>query len=41
LWLVTHERIRRTPKVRNVIDFLFPRLKARAQELETVRANAA
>jgi DNA-binding transcriptional LysR family regulator len=41
LWLVTHERIRRTPKVRNVIDFLFPRLKARAQELETTRANAA
>lgn len=41
LWLVTHERIRRSPKVRNVIDFLYPRLKARAQELETVRANAA
>jgi DNA-binding transcriptional LysR family regulator len=41
LWLVTHERVRKTPKVRNVIDFLYPKLKARALELETVRANAA
>ena len=41
LWLVTHERIRRAPKVRAVIDFLYPRLKARALELETVRASAA
>lgn len=41
LWLVTHERVRRTPKVRSVVDFLYPRLKARARELETSRANAA
>jgi DNA-binding transcriptional LysR family regulator len=41
LWLVTHERIRRTPRVRNVIDFLYVRLKARALEIETVRASAA
>lgn len=41
LWLVTHERIRRAPKVRNVIDFLYARLKARALELETARASAA
>jgi len=41
LWLVTHERVRRTPQVRSVIDFLYPRLKARAAELETARANAA
>jgi DNA-binding transcriptional LysR family regulator len=41
LWLVTHERVRRTAKVRSVIDFLYGKLKARALELETVRANAA
>jgi len=41
LWLVTHDRVRRTAKVRNVIDFLYAKLKARARELETVRANAA
>ena len=41
LWLVTHERIRRSPKVRSVIDFLYARLKARALELQTVRADAA
>jgi DNA-binding transcriptional LysR family regulator len=41
LWLVTHERIRRAPKIRNVIEFLYAKLKARALELETVRANAA
>lgn len=27
LWLLTHERIRRTPRVRKVIDFLYDRLK--------------
>jgi DNA-binding transcriptional LysR family regulator len=41
LWLVTHERIRKAPKVRSVIDFLYAKLKARALELETVTANAA
>jgi predicted transcriptional regulator len=41
LWLVTHERVRRTGKVRSVIDFLYTKLKTRALELETVRANAA
>ena len=41
LWLVTHERVRRTAKVRSVIDFLYGKLKARALELEAVRANAA
>lgn len=34
LWLLTHERVRRSPRVRTVIDFLFERLKARAAELQ-------
>ncbi|HEX6218794.1 MAG TPA: LysR family transcriptional regulator [Sphingomicrobium sp.] len=41
LWLVTHERVRKTPKVRSVIDFLYARLKARVLEIDSVRANAA
>ena len=41
LWLVTHERIRRNPNVRNVIDFLYERLKARAAALPERRAAAA
>ena len=41
LWLVTHERIRRNPNVRNVIDFLYERLKARAAGLEKAKAAAA
>jgi DNA-binding transcriptional LysR family regulator len=33
LWLLTHERVRRTPRVRIVIDFLHERLKQRVSEL--------
>jgi DNA-binding transcriptional LysR family regulator len=33
LWLLTHQRVRHTPRVRIVIDFLHSRLKARVVEL--------
>ena len=33
LWLLTHERVRREPAVRTVIDFLYERLKARVEAL--------
>jgi DNA-binding transcriptional LysR family regulator len=33
LWLLTHERVRHTPRVRIVIDFLFERLKAHVARL--------
>ena len=33
LWLMTHERVRRTPRVRVAIDFLYERLKQRVSEL--------
>lgn len=33
LWLMTHERVRREPAVRTVIDFLYERLKARLDAL--------
>ena len=29
MWLLTHERVRHTPRVRTVIDFLYERLKKR------------
>ena len=41
MWLVTHERIRRTPRVRVVIEFLYDRLSRHIRELETKRAAAA
>ena len=31
MWLVTHERVRHTPRVRVVIDFLYERLKQRVR----------
>lgn len=34
LWLLTHERVRRTPRVRTVIDFLYERLKRHVGELK-------
>ena len=34
LWLLTHERVRHTPRVRAVIDFLYARLSAHIRELE-------
>ena len=33
LWLVTHERVRQSPRVRTVIDFLYDRLKKRIGDL--------
>ncbi len=33
MWLVTHERVRHTPRVRLAIDFLYERLKQRVSEL--------
>jgi DNA-binding transcriptional LysR family regulator len=40
LWLVTHERVRRTPRVRAVIDFLYERLSRHIRELEGKAAAA-
>ena len=34
MWLVTHERLRRTPRVRIVIDFLYEQLSRHIRELE-------
>ena len=33
MWLVTHERVRRAPRVRTVIDFLYERLSAHVRHL--------
>ena len=41
MWLVTHERVRHTPRVRAVIDFLYERLSSHIKMLETQRAAAA
>jgi DNA-binding transcriptional LysR family regulator len=40
MWLVTHERLRKTPRVRVVIDFLYDRLSRHIRQLETKRAAA-
>ncbi len=41
MWLLTHERVRHTPRVRLVIDFLYERLaQARARMLEAQRDAA-
>ncbi len=34
MWLVTHERVRHTPRVRTVIDFLYERLTAHIRQLD-------
>ena len=41
LWLLTHERVRRTPRVRAVIDFLYERLIRHVRQLEEQRSAAA
>ncbi len=41
MWLVTHERVRHTPRVRAVIDFLYERLSRHIKTLEAQRASAA
>ena len=40
LWLFTHERVRHTPRVRTVIDFLYEKLSRHVRELEEKRAAA-
>jgi DNA-binding transcriptional LysR family regulator len=40
MWLITHERVRRTPRVRAVIDFLYGRLTSHARQLEKKRLAA-
>jgi len=40
LWLFTHERVRRTPRVRTVIDFLYERLSSHVRQLEARKAAA-
>ena len=41
LWLFTHERVRHTPRVRVVIDFLYERLSRHVRELAANTAAAA
>lgn len=41
MWLVTHERVRHTPRVRAVIDFLYERISKHIKMLEAQRAAAA
>lgn len=40
LWLLTHERVRHTPRVRAVVDFLYERLSRHVRTLETKRSAA-
>ena len=40
MWLVTHERVRHTPRVRAVIDFLYDRIIRHIRQLEAQRAAA-
>jgi len=40
LWLFTHERVRHTPRVRTVIDFLYDKLSRHIRELEEKSAAA-
>jgi len=40
LWLFTHERVRHTPRVRTVIDFLYERLSRHVRLLEAKEAAA-
>ena len=40
MWLVTHERVRHTPRVRVVIDFLYDKLARHIRMLEGQRAAA-
>ena len=41
MWLVTHERVRHTPRVRTVIDFLYEKLAGHIKMLEAQREAAA
>ena len=39
MWLLTHERVRHTPRVRAVIDFLYERLMSHVRMLEAQRSG--
>jgi DNA-binding transcriptional LysR family regulator len=41
MWLVTHERVRHTPRVRTVIDFLYEKITAHMRNLEKLKAADA
>jgi DNA-binding transcriptional LysR family regulator len=40
MWLLTHERVRHTPRVRVAIDFLYEKLSQHVRQLEAMRAAA-
>jgi DNA-binding transcriptional LysR family regulator len=40
MWLLTHERVRHTPRVRVAIDFLYDKLSQHVRQLEALRAAA-
>jgi DNA-binding transcriptional LysR family regulator len=40
MWLLTHERVRHTPRVRVAIDFLYEKLAQHVRQLEALRAAA-
>jgi DNA-binding transcriptional LysR family regulator len=40
MWLLTHERVRHTPRVRVAIDFLYEKLSQHVRQLEALRAAA-
>jgi len=40
MWLLTHERVRHTPRVRVAIDFLYEKLSQHVRRLEGLRAAA-
>ncbi len=40
MWLLTHERVRHTPRVRVAIDFLYEKLSQHVRQLEQQRAAA-
>ena len=40
MWLLTHERVRHTPRVRVTIDFLYEKLAQHVRQLEAMRAAA-
>lgn len=40
LWLLTHQRVRQTPRIRTVIDFLYERLSRHVRDLKARRSAA-
>ena len=41
LWLFTHERVRHTPRVRAVVDFLYDQLSKHVRRVQAIRQDAA